>query len=176
MRAPTLTGFFDELEKIAQAPGSLAHRMSLGAESPSARASIQNLVGGGGVGGGQEGGGTATAAPPPPPPAPGAGAPSASSMDIPGGDPGIGGGGGPVGGGTPSASDLGIPPSGNPMGGSTQPSTASTPPPPPPPPSGNPASLLGRKGPGTGTLTAEESKEVSGSGKGGGLTASDLGI
>lgn len=47
---------------------------------------------------------------------------------------------------------------------------------PPPPPAANPASLIGRKGPSTGKLTSAESAEVSGSGKGGGLTAADLGI
>lgn len=47
-----MAAFFDELGKIAQGlgDGSLENRMALGGTSPSAQASIQNLVSGGGGG------------------------------------------------------------------------------------------------------------------------------
>jgi len=100
MTDTTLNAFFDEIEKIGQGigPGSLAGRMAAGAESPSAQASIQNLVGGGSLGAGPGGGGNTATPPPPAPPPPTPPAPSA-------------GGGNPLGGAakTPSASDLGIP-------------------------------------------------------------------
>lgn len=166
-----MAAFADEMSKIAQAPGSIAHRMSLGAESPGAQASISKLVGGGGVGPAPASGGPAPT--PPPPPTPGGTGAGGAGMPAPPSAQEMGGGqsaaelgitpGGPPGGptGTPSASDLGIP-GGGPPGGSAPPPAS---PAPPPPAGGGSAagSLLSparQKGPGTGTLSAAESKEV----------------
>jgi len=158
-------GFFDELEKIAQGRAggdlsSMGKGFGTGAAPSDAPgpASASDL----GMGGGGAGGPSQAPTPTPPPPIPTGG----SSSSIPSG-------GAPGGAGGSSASDLGIPSGGSPMGGSA--SAPSAAPPPPPPPS-NPSSLLGKKGPSTGTLSSSESAEVGGSGKGGGLSASDLGI
>jgi len=198
-----LNGLFDELEKISQAPGSLAHRAQLGA--PGAWGSLQTQAPPAGGGGGTPGGSSdapAPAPPPPPPttaPAPPAGAdiPSAmSASDLPGGGPPGGGGamkapGGMKGSDIPGglgASD--IPGGGDPMGGG--PKTAPPPPPPPTPPApspggGAPAPGQSAAGPATaaGRMQASQAGQAQAAEaiKGGfqpgaakPMTASDLGI
>lgn len=150
---------FDEIAKIAQgrAGGDLKSMATQGFGTGAAPSDAPGPASASDFGGGSPA--------PPPSPSPGGGASSSASMGVPGSEP-------PGGGGTPSASDLGIPSGGNPMGGGGGSASAVA----PPPPAQNPASLIGRKGPSTGKMTSAESAEISGSGKGGGLTSSDLGI
>jgi hypothetical protein len=144
----SLPAFFGELEKIGQAPGSLAHRAQLGA--PGAWGSLGSS--GGASSGGASSGGVS------PPTGPGSSGGAGASMPKPPTAGEMGGG--------MSAADLGLsgsnPP---PIQAPTQPQQpmSATGTPPPGAPATAPGSLASpqrKKGFGTGTLSSAESAEV----------------